>query len=249
METTPRRLTFGAHAAEYELARPAWPVEVARWFVPEDATLVVELGAGTGKLTRALAELGLRVVAVEPDERMRAVLQGNVLDGVEGSAEEIPCADGSAGAVVAGSAIHWFDLERALPEIHRVLRPGGRLGFGWNHRDTEHPTIAAMSEIVYGAQGRNDGGHWTTRDWAGELTASGLFGDVERKRFEHVHEIPRAALEAHLLSYAGVAALPADVRDDVFSHVAEVLDSDRELSHGERLRLPFAVHAFRARRL
>lgn len=248
MEATPRRLTFGAHADEYDLARPEWPVEVARWFVPEDAALVVELGAGTGKLTRAVTELGVRVFAVEPDARMLAVLRANALEGMEGSAEEIPSGDGDADAVVAGSAMHWFDLERALPEFHRVLRPGGRLGFGWNHRDTENSTIAAMSEIVYGAQGRNDGGHWTTRDWEGELTAAGLFRDVEQRRFEHIHEIPRAALDAHLLSYAGVAALPAGVRDDVFARVADILDGDPEISGGERLRLPFAVHAFRATR-
>jgi SAM-dependent methyltransferase len=249
METTPRRLTFGAHADEYDLARPEWPVEVARWFVPDDARLVVELGAGTGKLTRAVAELGVQVVAVEPDARMRAVLQGNGFDGVEGSAEQIPIGDGEADAVVAGSAMHWFDHERALPEFHRVLRSGGRLGFGWNHRDTDHPTISAMSGIVYGAQGRNDGGHWSTRDWADVLVASGLFRDVEQQRFELVHEIPRAALDAHLISYAGVAMLLVEVREDVFVRVANVLDGDPEVSDGERLRLPFAVHAFRATRI
>src|SRR5262245_59777645 len=102
MTETPRRPTFGAHAEEYELARPEWPVEVARWFVPEDAALVVELGAGTGKLTRVVASLGVRVVAVEPDPRMLAVLRADGLDGMPGSAEEIPFADGEADAVVAG---------------------------------------------------------------------------------------------------------------------------------------------------
>ena len=121
MPATPRRLTFGAHADAYERARPAWPEEAARWLVPEGAELVVELGAGTGKLTRAVAALGVRVVAVEPDPRMLGVLQGRGLAGVEGSAESIPLEDGVADGVVAGSALHWFDLETALPEIHRVL--------------------------------------------------------------------------------------------------------------------------------
>src|SRR4051812_17594954 len=113
MDETPRRLTFGAHAEEYDLARPEWPVEGARWFVPEAAALVVELGAGTGKLTRAISSLGERVVAVEPDPRMLAVLREAGLDGMPGSAEEIPFADGEADAVVAGSCIHWFDLQQA----------------------------------------------------------------------------------------------------------------------------------------
>src|SRR5262245_33748696 len=110
METVPRRLTFGAHADAYERARPEWPEEAAHWVVPTDARLVVELGAGTGKLTRALAALGVRVVAVEPDARMLAVLREHGLEGVEGSAESIPLGAGEADAVVAGSALHWFDL-------------------------------------------------------------------------------------------------------------------------------------------
>ena len=116
MAVTPRRLTFGAHAGEYERARPAWPEDAARWLVPDDAELVVELGAGTGKLTRAVAALGVRVVAVEPDPRMLAVLNGLGLEGVEGSAESIPFGDRVADGVVAGSSLHWFELEQLLRE-------------------------------------------------------------------------------------------------------------------------------------
>lgn len=244
---TPRRLTFGAHAEEYDLARPEWPVEVARWFVPEDAAFVVELGAGTGKLTRAVSSLGVRVVAVEPDPRMRAVLQRNGLEGVNGSAEEIPIGDGEADAVIAGSCVHWFDLERALPEIHRVLRHGGCFGFGWNGRDARNPTIARMTDAIHAAAaGRSP---WRNRDWPGELTATGLFDDVEQDIFEHVHEIPREALDAHLWSYATIASLPDRQREQVFVDVAAILDSDPEVSDGERLLLPFAVPAFRATRV
>jgi SAM-dependent methyltransferase len=247
VEETPRRLTFGAHAEEYDLARPEWPAEVARWFVPEDAALVVELGAGTGKLTRALASLGPRVLAVEPDPRMLDVLQASGLDGALGSAEEIPVVGGEADAVVAGSSIHWFDLAQALPEIRRVLRPGGRLAFGWNHRDGRHPTTARMNEAIYSQT--PVGTRWRERDWAREITASGLFGDAEQQTFEHVHELPREALDAHLWSYATIASLPDGEREHVFAAVAEILDSDPEVSDGERLRLPFAVTAFRATRI
>src|SRR5262249_58453825 len=101
----------GAHADAYERARPAWPEEAARWLVPEDAQLVVELGAGTGKLTRAVAALGGRVVAVEPDPRMLAVLRGLDLAGGEGAAQAIPFEGGVADGVVAGSSLHWFELD------------------------------------------------------------------------------------------------------------------------------------------
>jgi SAM-dependent methyltransferase len=248
MATVPRRLTFGAHADEYERARPEWPEAAARWLVPKGADLVVELGAGTGKLTRAVAALGVRVVAVEPDRRMLAVLRGLGLEGVEGSAESIPFADGVADAVVAGSSLHWFELELALPEIARVLRPDGRFGFGWNHRDDRHPAIARMTEAVYAAQAPRRGPRWRSRDWPAELTASGLFRDVEHELFEHVHELPREALRDHLLSYSGVAALAEDERRRVLAGVAAALDSDDSVSSGGRLRLPFVVTAYRATR-
>jgi len=248
VETVPRRLTFGAHAEAYERARPAWPEEAARWLVPDDAELVVELGGGTGKLTRAMAALGSRVVAVEPDPRMLAVLRGLGLEGVEGSAERIPFGDGVADAVVAGSSLHWFALEQALPEIQRVLRPNGRFAFGWNHRDDRNPAIARMAEVIYAAQTRTPGPRWRSRDWAADLTASGLFRDVEQVRFEHVLELPREALHDHLMSYSGIAALPEDERRPVFSEVAALLDSDESVSAGGRLRLPFVVSAYRATR-
>jgi SAM-dependent methyltransferase len=248
MATVPRRLTFGAHATAYERARPAWPEIAACWLVPAGAELVVELGAGTGKLTRAVSALGTRAVAVEPDPRMLAVLHGLGLEGVEGSAEAIPFDDAVADAVVAGSSLHWFELEQALPEIHRVLRPGGRFAFGWNHRDDRHPAIARMGETVYAAQVRRPGPRWRSRDWAAELTESGLFRDVEQALFEHVHEFPREALADHLLSYSGVAALADDERRRVFNEVAQVLDSDPSVGDGATLRLPFVVSAYRATR-
>jgi SAM-dependent methyltransferase len=249
LATIPRRLTFGAHAAAYERARPAWPEAAAQWLVPGGAELVVELGAGTGKLTRAVSALGTRVVAVEPDPRMLAVLNGLGLEGVDGSAEAIPFDDGVADGVVAGSSLHWFELERALPEIHRVLRPGGRFGFGWNHRDDRHPAIARLGRTVYEAQARRPGPRWRSRDWAAELTESGLFQDVEHALFEHVHELPREALADHLLSYSGVAALPENERRRIFGEVAQLIDADPSLGDGETLRLPFVVAAYRATRV
>jgi SAM-dependent methyltransferase len=248
VETVPRRLTFGAHADEYERARPAWPEAAARWLVPGDAQLVVELGAGTGKLTRALSALGGRVVAVEPDPRMLAVLRGLDLEGVDGSAEAIPFGDGVADAVVAGSSLHWFELDRALPEIHRVLRPGGRFAFGWNHRDMRHPTIAAMGNVVYATRPSQQTSGWQRRDWPPAITAGGLFRDVEQTLFEHVHELPRSALGDHLMSYSGLAALPEDERRRVGDEVGKILDADPSLRDGDRLRLPFVVDAYRAAR-
>lgn len=241
-----RRLSFGAHADAYERARPAWPEDAARWLVPGGARLVVEVGAGTGKLTRALAPFGVRVIGVEPDVRMLAVLRERGLEGVEGAAESIPLGDGAADAVIAGSSLHWFDFDRALGEFHRVLGDGGRFAFGWNHRDERHPTIAAMSEVIYSSRPSRQTSGWKRRDWAREVAGKGLFGEVEHMLFEHVHELPRHALEEHLVSYAGLAALTGDERRREFAAVAEILDADPSLHDGDRLRLPFVVDAYRA---
>jgi len=248
VQETPRRLTFGAQATAYERARPEYPEEAARWLLPEDARFVVEVGAGTGKLTRALAAVGLRVLAVEPDARMLSVLRERGLEGVEGSAESIPVGDGEADGVVAGSSLHWFELDDALAEFRRVLGPGGRLGFGWNHRDVRHPTIAAMSEAIYATRPSQQTAGWLRRDWVPAVTEAGLFRDVEHGLFEHVHELPREVLDDHLLSYSGLAALPVDDRRRVFAEVGEILDADPSVSDGDRLRLPFVVDAYRATR-
>ena len=178
---------------------------------------MVELGAGTGKLTRAVSALGTRVVAVEPDPRMLAVLRGpRTRRAWRARPRGFHSTTAVADAVVAGSSVHWFELDRRCPEIHRVLRPGGRFAFGWNHRDDRNPTVARMGEAVYAAQARRPGPRWRSRDWAAELSESGLFRDVEKALFEHVHELPREALADHLLSYSGVAALPEDERRRVF---------------------------------
>jgi ubiquinone/menaquinone biosynthesis C-methylase UbiE len=129
----------------YERARPEYPAEAIAWITREldlrEGRTVADLGAGTGKLTRALIATGARVIAVEPGDAMLAELH-RVLPGVaalRGAAEAIPLADESVDAITAGSAFHWFRHEEALPELHRVLRPGGALGVLWNSRDHERP--------------------------------------------------------------------------------------------------------------
>src|SRR5690606_31635189 len=118
--------SFGAAAEEYERGRPSYPAEAIAWLVPEDARVVVDVGAGTGKMTRALGAPGREVIAVEPSAGMREQF-ARVLPEVEllmGAAEAIPLPDATADVLVYAQAWHWVDPERAIPEAARVLRPG-----------------------------------------------------------------------------------------------------------------------------
>jgi SAM-dependent methyltransferase len=147
-----RAMSFGAIAEDYDRLRPGPAAAAVDWLLPAGTAgrppVVVDLGAGTGLLSRALASRGARVVAVEPDERMRAVLAARSpgVRAVAGRGEQIPLPDASADGVCVSSAWHWMDPELAVPEITRVLRDGGRFGVIWTSRDRESTWIDGPSE-------------------------------------------------------------------------------------------------------
>ena len=145
-----RRLSFGSVAAAYDRYRPAPPPQALDWLIPADAAAVLDLAAGTGAVTRLLIGRAARVVAVEPDERMRAVLAARCPEAevLEGRAEDIPLPDASVDAVVIASAWHWLDPDRAVPEITRVLRPGGNLGVIWVSRDSREGWVAEFNALM-----------------------------------------------------------------------------------------------------
>jgi SAM-dependent methyltransferase len=234
-----RARSFGGVAAEYERGRPEYPREAVAWLVGE-AQVVVDLGAGTGKLTRGVVALGREVVAVEPSEEMAARLQSAVPGArvLGGSAEEIPLADGSADAVVAGQAYHWFDPPRALPEIARVLRPDGTLGLVWNKRDTEVPWVRRLSELVSGSE------EWHQRTPV-SVSASGLFGELEEARFRHEQRLERQELLDLALSRSSVATLAERERAQVLAAVGRLYD---EAAGADGLVLPYVTFAYRAAR-
>ena len=145
-----RSLSFGAEAAAYERGRPSYPPEAIDWLLPPDARDVLDLGAGTGKLTTRLVERGLDVVAVDPIPEMLELLSNSLPDtpALLGTAEEIPLPDDSVDAVLVAQAWHWFDPERAVKEVARVLRPGGRLGLVWNTRDERLGWVKDLGRII-----------------------------------------------------------------------------------------------------
>lgn len=149
-----RSRSFDAVAAEYERRRPDYPEEALRWAAEQiglgEGARVLDVGAGTGKLTRGLVALGFDVVAVEPGAPMLEQLRMAVPQGEAhvGAAESIPLADASIAAAFAGQAFHWFDPERALPELHRVIAPGGGLALLWNWWDERDPLQRELGELV-----------------------------------------------------------------------------------------------------
>jgi SAM-dependent methyltransferase len=241
-----RGRSFGAFAEAYERARPEYPDEAVRWMTPGKPRLVVELGAGTGKLTRSLATDGRRVLAVEPDPRMRALLADLELDGVEpldGTAEEIPAPSGVADLVIAGSAFHWFDLDRALPEIARVLTPEGMLAFAWQGRDERVQWVREMNDVI--RRGRPWAGN---RPWETLIPGSGLFAPLEEAEFSYTVRLPREALGDHVRSYSAVGSLPSDEREAVVRKVIALVTAEPSNAGADVLELPFVVKARRTRR-
>jgi SAM-dependent methyltransferase len=175
------------------------------------------VGAGTGKFTRLLVPTGAHVLAVEPLAEMRAQLEAAV-PGVEvlaGSAEELPLDDSSVDVATAAAAFHWFELDRALPELHRVIRPGGGLAIVRNYRDLEQPLQAGVQEII----GRYVPDESEFELWRAELEASGFFGPLEeiRRTFEQEFDPEGLAERVSTISY--VARLPEEERRRVLAEV------------------------------
>jgi SAM-dependent methyltransferase len=238
---------FSAAAAEYERARPGYPDEAIAWIVERlglgPGKNLLDLAAGTGKLTRALVPSGARVIAVEPIDEMREQLFAAVpdVDAFDGTAEQIPLPDGSVDAVTCGQAFHWFRVEEALPEIRRVLVPGGGLALIWNIRDLSDPLQARLQEIIapHGGEVRSH------RDIGPEalIKASGLFGPVEHRSWPYVQRLSRAHLVDRIASTSYIAILDPDARAGVLS---EVLEAAEGLS--EPIAIPYTTDVYLATR-
>jgi SAM-dependent methyltransferase len=222
------RCSFDSVAEAYERSRPGYAPDALAW-LRERLPLrrVLDLAAGTGKLTAQLVEFGADVVAVEPGEKMRAVL-GRVLPGVEalaGSAEAIPLADASVDAVTVGQAFHWFRPDEALAEMHRVLRPGGGLALLRNEWDDEDPLLRRLDELVELLRPAVFG---ERPDWREALRSSSLFGNPELRTFRHAERLPAEVVLDRLASMSPLAAAPPAERERTLDE-ARPLIGDREV--------------------
>jgi len=221
--------SFGSAALVYDRSRPSYPVDAVRWVLPETPVRVLDLAAGTGKLTGVLLDLGLDVVAVEPDPQMRALLPARA-EILAGTAEEIPLPDGSVDAVLVGQAFHWFDRDAALAEVARVLRPGGTLGLLWNLRDSVEPWVEQVWDLVDSEP----------TDVDADLSLDS-FGNVEREQFGYVQQLDPELLVDLAASRSAVLVLPEADR-------AALLQQVRGLAPSESFELAYRTVAWRATR-
>ena len=239
-ERRERAASFGGVADVYERSRPGYPADAVRWLAGEAPCDVIDLGAGTGKLTRTLVDLGHRVTAVEPLPEMLDQLRSAVpgATAVEGGAEAIPLPAGSADVVTVAQAFHWFDHGPALVEIARVLRSGGRVALVWNIRDESQPYVSELSDAMVGRTGVDTGS-------IDPIDASGLFGPVERATFSHVQAVDRETLLELVRSRSYCAVLSAEEQAPVLQNVDDLFT---EHARDGVLELPYLTECFRATR-
>jgi SAM-dependent methyltransferase len=232
--------SFGAAAALYERARPTYPSEALDWLLPDGSPEILDLGAGTGKLTRLIAERGLHVEAVDPSEQMLAELE-QVLPEVPthiGSAELIPVPDASFDAVVVAQAWHWVDVPRAAAEVARVLRPGGQLGLIWNDRDDRVDWVRELSRLT--ASG--------ARSMAVDNPVIGPpFGQIEYFVTEWSYPMTPEGLIELFASRSYVIVAPDNERARILGGIQQLLDHHPALAGRDEFELPYITYASRAR--
>jgi len=242
---------FDRAAEEYERGRPDYPAQAVDLLAHElgigPGTTVVDLAAGTGKLTRALIGTGARVVAVEPVAGMRAQLQRAVpaAEALEGTAEAIPVADGSADAVLVAQAFHWFDTSKAAPEIHRVLRRGGGLGVIYNEWDESTEWVARMQELV-GAY-RTDTPQRSTSPWRPQLADTGLFTTLADRTFPYLVRGSLDVLMDRTASVSFIATLPEAERERLLATLRDLVAEHPEAWVGDQLEMPYLTRVTWAR--
>lgn len=248
MAIHPAAQGFRAAADDYDRARPDYPAEAGRWLAEKldlrPGRQVVDIAAGTGKLTRLLVDTGASVVAIEPVAEMRSRLTSALAQvlALDGTAEKLPLADASVDAATVGQAFHWFDGERALLEIHRVVADAGRLAVVYNRRPLEDPLHAAIEAII--APLRQDTPAHRSGRWRDAFAGTSLWSAVEEVELAHAQQLDREGVIARVASISFIANLTPGRR-------AEVLGQVRSLVEGrsEPVELPYICEVFLWQRL
>jgi SAM-dependent methyltransferase len=240
---------FDAGADVYERARPSYPPDAVAWLVEHlgigPGTTVVDLAAGTGKLTRLLAPTGASLLAVEPVDGMRAQLRATQpgIPVTAATAEALPFRAARLDAVTVAQAFHWFDADRAFTELARVLRPGGRVGMIWNARDRQVDWVDQLWSIMDRVEKRAP---WRDHDrWSdAALGARTGFGPLQEAKFQHEQPISADGIVERFVSVSHVAVLPDAERGAVLDEIRAFLATNPATAGRHDLALPYRVDAY-----
>jgi SAM-dependent methyltransferase len=244
--------SFGEVADEYDRLRSGPSAEALDWLLPEHATDVLEIGAGTGILTRLLSRRVAHLIAVEPDDRMRAVLAvaDPGIEVLEGQAEEIPADPSSVDVVIAQSAWHWVDESRAIPDVARVLRPGGRLSLVWTGPDRSVDWMRSLwaGGIVFSPEDKGDEDRRRRRRHLVDVDAGGdsLFLEPETHLFHWSRPMTKADLVALSATYSAVITMDDAARRDHLQSMARFLDDHEDFAGHDSVDVPMRSYCWRA---
>jgi SAM-dependent methyltransferase len=268
-EKAERAGSFGEVATHYERFRPGPPEAAVDWLLPEHVSRVVDLGAGTGALTRLLVGRADEVIAVEPDDRMRSVLVEEVpgITALKGRGESMPIGDGTVDAVLASSSWHWMDPIPALHEVGRILVPGGILGAVWSGPDPEGPFLVQARALLAGGDGEGDGAE-ADNDGTNETNELSAFILGDGSRPSSTLEIPPGVPFAQpdheifqwdvplnaddliglLGTFSWIILMPEDQRNRVVAEARRVLNEVLGIQGDVTVDVAFRAEAYRSRR-
>ena len=244
-----RRASFRTIAAEYERYRPGYPEGAITWALGDEPKVVIDLGCGPGKMTAQLAQLGHHPIGLDQSIEMLSAVVDKGLVAVCGAAEAIPFDDRSAGAVTVATAFHWFDHERAVPEMRRVVHPGSRIALFTNIRDESVEWVAELSKIIGSevAMAVSLGGaEGLESDVVAKLEGRGLFRSTEHRVFHEEQTLTADQLLGLVSTRSYIAVLPAEDRDRLLAEVRALCGEHPQLRDRKSFVLPYVTHVFRA---